>query len=83
MSIDYADIIGIAGSLMFIAAFMYANAAEVMDKVVFNALNLVGAALLLFSLWVHPNVAAAFLEISWAIIALVSLIKALRDQRKT
>jgi hypothetical protein len=82
MSIDYADIIGIGGSLMFIAAFMYANATAVMDKVLFNALNLVGAGLLLFSLWVHPNVAAAFLEISWAIIALVSLIKALRDRRR-
>jgi hypothetical protein len=83
MTVDYADLIGIGGSLMFIAAFMYANAAKVMDKVVFNALNLIGAALLLYSLWIHPNIAAFFLEVSWAVIALVSLIKALLDRRKT
>jgi hypothetical protein len=83
MNLDGADIIGVCGSLIFIVAFMYANAAKNMDKVLFNALNLTGAALLLYSLWVHPNFAAAFLEISWACIALVGLINAICVRRKT
>jgi hypothetical protein len=82
MNIDGADIVGICGSLIFIAAFMYANAAKNMDKILFNTLNLTGAALLLYSLWVHPNFAAAFLEISWACIALVGLVNAIRVRRK-
>lgn len=82
MTIDHADIIGFGGSLLFITAFLYANAVKDMDKLLFNALNLVGAMLLLYSLWVHPNVAAAFLEISWACIALFGLVSAVRTRRK-
>jgi hypothetical protein len=82
VNIDTADMIGICGSLMFIAAFLYANAAKIMDKVLFNALNLIGAGLLLYSLWMHPNIAAAFLEVSWACIAIAGLISAIRAKRK-
>lgn len=82
MNLDTADTIGLLGSALFIAAFLYANAAKDMDKILFNALNLAGAALLLYSLWVHPNFAAAFLEISWACIALHGLTRALLERRK-
>jgi hypothetical protein len=78
MSTLTADIIGLAGSALFIAAFAYANLVPVMDKVLFNAINLVGAALLLTSLWVNFNLAAFVLETAWAIIAAVSLVAALR-----
>lgn len=81
MTLDTADMIGICGSLLFIVAFIYANAAKNMDKLLFNAFNLMGAALLLYSLWVHPNIAAAFLEVSWAVIASTGLIQAIRARR--
>ena len=73
-----ADIIGICGSILFIGAFLYANRAEAMDKLLFNALNLIGAILLLISLSVHFNLAAVILEAAWAMIALTGLISALR-----
>ena len=73
-----ADIIGIFGSILFIGGFTYANMAKSMDKVLFNALNLVGAILLLVSLSVHFNLAAVILEIAWGIIAGIGLIGALR-----
>jgi hypothetical protein len=82
MNLDTANIIGLCGSTVFILAFIYANVAKEMDKLLFNALNLIGAALLLYSLWVHPNLPAAFLEISWACIALVGLVNAIRAKRK-
>lgn len=73
-----ADIIGICGSVLFIGGFAYANMAKSMDKVLFNALNLVGAILLLISLSVHFNLAAFILEVAWGIIAAIGLIGALR-----
>lgn len=78
MTIDVADAIGMIGSLLFIIAFGYANAAKALDKLLFNALNVVGAILLLYSLSVHFNLAAMVLEVAWAMIALWGLISALR-----
>lgn len=73
-----ADIIGICGSALFIGAFAYANMAQALNKLLFNALNLAGAILLLISLSVHFNLAAVILEIAWAAIALAGLIGAWR-----
>lgn len=73
-----ANAIGIVGSVLFISAFIYANAVPTMDKLLFNALNLVGAILLLISLSVHFNLAAVLLEAAWAVIALIGLVSALR-----
>jgi hypothetical protein len=75
-----ADVIGLIGSVIFLGAFAYANAVAQMDKLWFNALNLVGAILLLVSLSVHFNLAATVLEVCWGIIALVGLITALRKR---
>jgi hypothetical protein len=77
-----ADIIGICGSVLFITGFAYANLAKVMNQILFNALNLAGAILLLTSLWVHFNLAAFVLEVAWGFIALLGLGKALWDRRK-
>lgn len=74
-----ADLIGICGSILFIGAFIYANQAQTLNKLLFNAVNLAGAAMLLISLSVNFNLAAVILEVAWAIIALVGLIQALRS----
>jgi hypothetical protein len=76
-----ADIIGICGSVLFIAGFAYANMVPTMDKVFYNLLNLVGAILLLISLSVHFNLAAVILEVAWGAIATVALVQALRARR--
>ena len=75
-----ADIIGICGSVLFIGAFIYANMAQVLNKLLFNVLNLIGAVLLLISLSVNFNLAAVVLEVAWGIIAFVGLVQALRKQ---
>lgn len=80
-SLDWIDAIGLAGSTLFVIAFLYANRAGVMDKRLFNGLNLVGAGLLLFSLWYKFNLAAFVLEVVWAMIALWGLIRALGERR--
>ena len=78
MTFDWANLIGLIGSAIFIAAFAYANAAERLNKLWFNAANLIGALLLLWSLSVHFNLAAFVLEAAWGLIALGGLIAALR-----
>lgn len=77
-----ADVIGICGSALFIGAFVYANMAKNLNKLLFNALNLIGALLLLISLSIHFNLAAFLLEIAWAIIAAAGLIGALRARQR-
>ena len=52
-----------------------------MDKRLFNAMNLVGAILLLISLSVDFNLPSVVLESVWGIIALIGLIAALRGHR--
>ena len=76
-----ADIVGLIGSALFVGAFIYANYAAKLDKLWFNLINLVAAALLLVSLWVNFNLAAFVLEAVWAAIALIGLICALRARR--
>ncbi len=76
-----ADIVGLIGTALFIAAFAYANIAATLDKLWFNAANLVGALLLLVSLSVKFNLAAFVLEAAWAVIAGFGLLRALRDRR--
>ena len=79
---DWANVVGLVGSALFIAAFAYANAAATLDKLWFNLANLIGAVLLLASLWVHFNLAAFVLETAWAAIAAWGLLKALRERRE-
>ena len=81
MTFDSANLIGLIGSAIFIAAFAYANAAKRLNKLWFNAANLIGALLLLWSLSVHFNLAAFVLEAAWGLIALAGLIAALRARR--
>ena len=76
-----ADVVGLVGSAIFIAAFAYANFAKRFDKLWFNLANLAGAILLLASLWINFNLAAFVLEIAWGVIASVGIAAALRARR--
>lgn len=77
-----ADVIGLAGSALFIAAFAYANVVKALDKVLFNLANLVGAVLLLISLSVSFNLAAFVLEAAWGAIAAIGLVMAIRTRMR-
>ncbi len=73
-----ANAIGLVGTACVLAAFAYINLAVKPNGVLFNAVNLVGALLLMISLLVHFNLASFLLEIAWASIALWGLARALR-----
>lgn len=78
-----ADIVGIVGSILFISAFAYANAAKELNKLWFNIANLAGAILLLISLSVHFNLAAFILEAAWAVIAFAGIFRELRKKSES
>ncbi|WP_150292347.1 CBU_0592 family membrane protein [Sphingobium estronivorans] len=77
MIFDLANIIGLIGSGLMVAAYAYSNVAKALNFTLFNLLNLVGALLLISSLTVHFNIASMAMEIIWAVIALIGLAKAL------
>ena len=75
---SFSDAIGLLGGAIILFAFAYANITANLDKRSFNALNLLGAVLLMYSLYYHFNLASMVLEWCWGAIALWGLIKALR-----
>ena len=85
MAIDSftADVIGLIGSALFIAAFAYANLSKTLNKALFNLANLIGSILLLISLAVNFNLAAFVLETAWGLIAAVGLVMALRTKMRS
>jgi len=74
---DAANIVGLVGGAIMVIAFAYSNLTKAMNLVLFNLLNLVGAAMLIASLMVHFNLASMALEIVWAAIATFGLVRAL------
>lgn len=81
MNLDLANIVGLIGSALMVAAYAYSNVARQVDFVLFNLANLVGAALLVASLTVHFNMASMALEIVWIAIAIFGLLRALRGRK--
>ncbi len=75
MSPVLADIVGLVGSGLMVIAYAYSNIAKAMNFWTFNLLNLVGSLLLIASLMVHFNLASMLLEIVWAGIAAISLLR--------
>ncbi len=77
-----ADIIGFIGMFCIVAAYAYSNLTKEMNLLMFNAINLIGAILLMVSLTVNFNLPSMVLEIIWMSIAIFGIIKALLEGRK-
>ena len=77
-----ADIVGLIGSALIVAAYAYSNVAKSMNFVLFNLTNLAGAIFLCVSLTVHFNLASMVLEFVWMTIAIFGLVKALLERRR-
>lgn len=76
-----ADIVGLIGSGLMVIAYAYSNMVAKMNFLIFNLLNLIGSLLLIMSLTVHFNMASMALEIVWAAIAVLGLVKVMRGAR--
>jgi hypothetical protein len=73
------DAIGLVGALLLCAAYFLVSRRQVDPQGArYHAMNLVGSALLLLSLWSRPNPGAILIEVIWAAIALTALARLLR-----
>ena len=70
------DWLGVLGSLIIAGAYLAVSRAWVnAEKPAFNLLNLIGAALILLSLYYRPNAGAIMIEVLWILIAVFALAR--------
>ncbi len=70
------DWIGVLGSLFIAGAYLAVSRGWVdARKPGFNLLNLLGALLILLSLWYRPNAGAILIEVLWVGIAVTALVR--------
>lgn len=68
------DWLGVVGSLIMSAGYLAVSRGWVeAQKPLFNLANLVGAALVLASLYERPNAGAIIIEVLWVVIAIIAL----------
>ena len=79
MPLDWASLVGFAGTACIIGAYAYLTLSEETNPFILPGTNLAGAALLTVSLMVHTNWPSLVLEGFWAAIAITGLVK---DARK-
>ena len=70
-----ADLLGFLGALTILAGFAYQTLRRAAPDLLSGLLNFAGATLLGLSLTVNYNLPALCLEVAWAIIALVGLLR--------
>ena len=70
------DWLGVLGSILIASAYLSVTRAWVdAERPAFNLINLVGAGLILWSLWFRPNAGAILIELLWICIAVVALAR--------
>jgi hypothetical protein len=70
-----ADLAGFAGTIAILAAFARQTLGNRAPDMAYNLGNLAGASLLALSLSINFNLPALLLEIAWAAIALVGVVR--------
>ncbi|HUJ45675.1 MAG TPA: hypothetical protein VLV55_00980 [Rhizomicrobium sp.] len=80
----WPDALGIFGSLLIVVAY-FANLRGTLATTgaAYSLLNLIGASLILFSLWFAWNLSAAVMEGFWAAISAYGLARAIAARRAT
>lgn len=71
-----ADIVGNIGVVCFLVAyFLLQKGVLAHNELRYLLLNLAGAFLLMFSLWINWNLSAFLLEAAWALISVWGIVK--------
>lgn len=77
------NLIGIIGVITMLVAYLLLQVDKLrQDSMTYSVLNLVGAALILVSLYYAWNLAAGVIEIAWLVISLFGVIKAYYLKRR-
>ena len=84
MNLEWYDWIGIAGTLMVLAAFFLLQAGRLTGTgLVYQLLNLFGAGGVLVSLVGQFNVSVFLLEAAWVAISAYGIVRSMKAGRRT
>jgi len=76
MIIYYYDIIGIIGVLIIIIAYFFLQIEKLsIDNINFSILNIIGSALILYSLSFNWNLSSVIIEGFWILISFIGVYK--------
>lgn len=76
LDLDIYQIIGFVGMLFIVWAYFLLQAGKNgIDSLYYQLLNLIGAVLLLISLFVHFNLGSFIIEVFWIIITIYGMYK--------
>ena len=82
MLITPYDILGILGVILILAAYLALQLEKLDPKSpLYSALNAIGAARILLSLYFDFNLSAALIEAAWLLISIFGLFKALASRQ--
>ena len=82
-TMDMNDWIGVLGSLFIATAYLMASQGWVdARRLTYNLFNLLGAVLILWSLYFRPNAGAILIEVLWIAIALAALVRFALNRRQ-
>lgn len=83
MAVSVADLVGIAGASLIVVAYFLLQLGRLdPDSLVFSAVNGLGAAGILFSLFFEFNLSAFVIESFWLAISLYGVIRVWRLRRQ-
>jgi len=82
MPIALYDLAGLLGALIIMAAY-FANQQRWLpsDDWRFPAANLVGSSLILVSLWFDWNLPSFVIELAWALVSILGVVRAAAEAR--
>lgn len=78
-----SNAVGICGVVFLLTAFYLLSTSRLTaHHLQYQALNLTGAVLILFSLLFHWNTASVLIEIAWISISLIGIVRTLRQRKQ-
>ncbi len=76
------DAIGLLGVVLLLIAYYLLSVNKMSaDSLAYQLYNLIGAVLILISLFFHWNLSSVVIEIAWIIISLIGICRILKEQK--
>lgn len=80
----WPDFVGNVGVALIVLAYLALQLGKLDSRgLAYSALNAVGAALVLVSLWFDFNLSAFIIEAFWVAISLLGLVRGVRERART
>jgi hypothetical protein len=73
---EISNYVGMVGVIIILIAYFYLSTGKwIADSMRYQMLNMIGAWLILFSLFFHWNLSSVVIEIAWIIISLIGIFR--------